>query len=215
MVTIMTTGHSLVKRVNLHIEMPTETSKSEGRYQPADVRRRQILDAATKLALEEGLGDTSIARVAEVAGVAKGSIYLHFRSRDELLAGLQADIWNQMLEHPAEVADSNELSWAQKLDAVAEHWMRFELDNHGLYHAVFHEIPSNAEEPMAGARDLLGRIVEGGVEAGEFDLKELDLDVLIHFLLHGYIGPCFHHSDQEKAISDVKELFRRLVGASS
>ena len=71
--------------------MTSDASATEARYLPPAVRRQQILDAAARLATSDGLENTSIAKVATSAGVAKGSIYLHFRSRHELIAALQAE----------------------------------------------------------------------------------------------------------------------------
>lgn len=191
---------------------PQTSTSPEGRFQSPEVRRRQILDAATRLAVEEGLENTSIAKVAEAAGVAKGSIYLQFDSRQDLLAGLQADLWAQMLERPGEIVTDRDLDWAAKLDAVVEHWMRFEFDYHNLYHAVFHTVATDSDEPFEAARTLLRRLVAGGIAAREFNLAELDEDAVLEFLLHGYIGPCFHHSDQTTAIANVQQLFRRALG---
>jgi len=194
---------------------PADHPATEGRFQSPEVRRRQILDAAARLAVADGLENTSIAKVAEAAGIAKGSIYLHYESRHDLLAGLQADLWRQMLERPGEIIADEELTWAVKLDAVVEHWMRFEFDRHDLYHAVFHTVATDSDEPLGEARALLGQLIAAGVAAGEFDLDGLDHDVVLEFLLHGYIGPCFHHADPESAVVIVQQLFRRTVGATS
>ena len=193
---------------------PTEHPATEGRFQSPEVRRRQILDAAARLAVADGLENTSIAKVAEAAGIAKGSIYLHYESRHDLLAGLQADLWRQMLERPGEIIADEQLTWAVKLDAVVEHWMRFEFDRHDLYHAVFHTVATDSDEPLGEARALLGQLIAAGVAAGEFDLDGLDHDVVLEFLLHGYIGPCFHHTDPESAVVNVQQLFRRSVWAT-
>jgi AcrR family transcriptional regulator len=193
---------------------PAENPTSDGRFQSPEVRRRQILDAAARLAVAHGLEKTSIAKVAEAAGLAKGSIYLHYESRRDLLAGLQADLWRQMLERPGEITADEELTWAAKLDAVVEHWMRFEFDRHDLYHAVFHTVATDSDEPLGEARALLGQLIAAGEEAGEFDLDGLDHDVVLEFLLHGYIGPCFHHTDPKTAVVNVQRLFRRTVGAT-
>ncbi|MDF2743659.1 MAG: TetR/AcrR family transcriptional regulator, partial [Actinomycetia bacterium] len=60
------------------------------RRQPPDVRREQILDAAERVLVGRGLAATTMADVAEAAAVAKGTVYLYFESRAELLAGLRA-----------------------------------------------------------------------------------------------------------------------------
>jgi len=193
---------------------PATNPPSGGRFKSPEVRRRQILDAAARLAVTEGLENTSIAKVAEAAGIAKGSIYLQFESRQDLLAGLQADLWAQMLERPGEIVADADLSWAAKLDAVVEHLMRFEFDYHDLYHAVFHTVATDSDEPFEAARTLIGGLVTAGSAAGEFDLVGLEEDVVLEFLLHGYIGPCFHHTDPDTAIVNVQQLFRRATGAT-
>ncbi|MGB3185764.1 MAG: TetR/AcrR family transcriptional regulator [Ornithinimicrobium sp.] len=193
---------------------PPQNPRSESRFQSPEVRRRQILDAAARLAVAEGLESTSIAKVADAAGIAKGSIYLQFESRQDLLAGLQADLWVHMLERPGEIVADGALSCVAKLDAVVEHWMRFEFDYHDLYHAVFHTVATGNDEPFETARALLGGLIAAGATAGEFNLNGLDEDVVLEFLLHGYIGPCFHHTDPDTAIANVQQLFRRATGVT-
>ncbi len=184
---------------------------TDGRFQSPEIRRRQILDAAARLAVDEGLENTSIAEVAAVAGLAKGSIYLHFDSRKELLAALQADLWTRMLEWPEAIIADTAMTSIDKLDAVVEHLMRFEYDHHDLYHAVFHTVATDRDEPFAQAAGLLNDLLASGTASGEFDLGGLDPDIVLQFLLHGYIGPCFHHSDPDTAVRDVQQLFRRVV----
>ncbi|TDD21417.1 TetR/AcrR family transcriptional regulator [Nonomuraea diastatica] len=57
---------------------------------PARQRERahRILDAATELVLRWGYDKTTIDDVAKRAGVAKGTIYLHWKTRDELFTAL-------------------------------------------------------------------------------------------------------------------------------
>jgi AcrR family transcriptional regulator len=60
-----------------------------------EFREREILDAARKIIARFGIQGTTIERVAEMANVAKGTIYLYFPSKDELvhatvLAGIRA-----------------------------------------------------------------------------------------------------------------------------
>ncbi|MGB3187572.1 MAG: TetR/AcrR family transcriptional regulator [Ornithinimicrobium sp.] len=173
-----------------------------------------MLDAAAALAISDGLESTSIAKVAAGAGVAKGAIYLHFASRGELIAGLQSRVWAQMMEQPRAVATDDALPWVARLDSVVAHWMRFELENQSLYHAVFHAVSSESDEPLEEARAVLARLLAGGVASGEFYLDGLDTATVVEFLLHAYVGPCFHAGpDQDRHITDVQRLFRRVIGA--
>lgn len=56
-------------------------------------RRRQLVEAATRVFAERGYHDTSVAAICERAGVAKGAVYWYFDSKEQLflevLAGAQ------------------------------------------------------------------------------------------------------------------------------
>lgn len=50
----------------------------------SDEKRARVLDQAAKLFAERGLNQTDMAELAARAGVAKGSLYNYFKSKDEL-----------------------------------------------------------------------------------------------------------------------------------
>jgi len=52
--------------------------------------RERILDAANKLFYTEGIRAVSVDAIAEKAGITKKSLYYHFKSKDELIAGYLA-----------------------------------------------------------------------------------------------------------------------------
>lgn len=56
---------------------------------PADEERQQrILDAAARLFVHYGYDKTTVSEIAQAAGVSKGAIYLHFKSKDDLFETL-------------------------------------------------------------------------------------------------------------------------------
>lgn len=181
-----------------------------GRFQPPEIRQRQILDATAALAVEYGLDDVSIAQVAKSAGIAKGSIYLHYASRADLIDALQADLWHKMLDGPNRTVSNDDVTWTDRLDDVVRHLVEFSMENEDLYHAVFHATATHTDEPWTESRQLISRLLQGGSEAGEFDV--VDLDVTTDFLLHAYAGPCYHSDDSEHVTTQVQRLFKRVVG---
>lgn len=52
----------------------------------------RIIDAATRLFAEQGYQQTTISEIAKVVGLAEGSIYDHFRGKEELLLTIP-DVW--------------------------------------------------------------------------------------------------------------------------
>jgi AcrR family transcriptional regulator len=77
------------------------------RKQP-ELVRRNLLDEARKLAVEEGLASVTMQAVSEAAGVTKGGCIHHFPSKkdlieavfDELLEGIDRDIEGRIARDP-------------------------------------------------------------------------------------------------------------------
>lgn len=185
---------------------------TSGRFQPPEVRQRQILDAAATLAVKHGLDNVSIAQVAKAAGVAKGSIYLQYASRSELIDALQADLWHKMLDRPTQIVADDRVTWTQRVDEIVEHLVEFSMKNEDLYHAVFHATATHTDEPWTESRQLIRQLLAGGDNAGEFSVG--DLEVTTDFLLHAYAGPCYHSNDRQRITAEVQRLFKRVIGAA-
>lgn len=64
---------------------------------PAGDKRGRILDAAVRVVAEKGFFGATIAEIAREAGVADGTIYLYFRSKDDLLVSLVEDALARIL----------------------------------------------------------------------------------------------------------------------
>ena len=65
----------------------------------ADVRRDELLDVALDLCVEVGFEAMSVEQVTSAAGVAKGTFYHYFASKQELLAQLVSRFGDQLFDH--------------------------------------------------------------------------------------------------------------------
>ena len=74
---------------------------------PRASARERLLAAADELFYKEGINNVGIDRVIEQAGVAKASLYAHFRSKDELVR--------------AYLQDRHEVRKARVLERIARH----------------------------------------------------------------------------------------------
>ncbi len=63
-----------------------------------DSKKRRILDAARALLVKRGYQDFVLDDVARQAGVAKGTLFLYFRSKDQLFAAAFADLVDSLGE---------------------------------------------------------------------------------------------------------------------
>lgn len=60
-------------------------------------RRAVILDAALKTFVKRGYPDTKVAEIAAGAGVAEGTLYNYFQSKEELLLALFDEKWSMII----------------------------------------------------------------------------------------------------------------------
>ena len=94
-------------------------------------KRPRILEAAVKVFAKNGFYATRVSDVAKAAGVADGTIYLYFKSKDELLLSLFEDRVEKLLSYmrgelpklggrpPSSAASSNSSSASSKASATS------------------------------------------------------------------------------------------------
>lgn len=119
----------------------------------ASETRQKLLDAAVALFLERGYDNLRIGDITEAAGVGKGTFYLHFADkRDLLLAYFQ-----QSRERVEAVETEAEASDMEYLTRV-KHRLRAALASDGQWHKVmtFLRIAAGSDDPevAAGARSV-------------------------------------------------------------
>lgn len=68
--------------------MSVAARKLTTRPQPLTDKREAILSAATQIFAQHGFFQSQVADVARAAGVAAGTVYLYFRSKDDILVSL-------------------------------------------------------------------------------------------------------------------------------
>ncbi|HEY8217222.1 MAG TPA: TetR/AcrR family transcriptional regulator [Acidimicrobiia bacterium] len=185
------------------------------REEPA-VRREQILDAAERTLVERGLATATMADVAVAAGVAKGTVYLYYDSKDELLAALRARYLNRFASSVAAELDPGRTTSATvALERCLAALFDFSAGNHRLHHVLFHEAGFSEEDALGGIREMVGALVADGVARGEFRVADPQLTTT--FLLHGLHGALvteMHQPvpDRERFVSGAIAVARATLG---
>ena len=189
------------------------------RRQPPDVRREQILDATQQVLLRRGPAAATMADVAEAAALAKGTVYLYFASKAELLAGLRARYFERLSATLAEQAAAEPETpppLATRVRELVAASCDFALANHELHHVLFHEAGLGEHATFARARAAVARLVEEGAAAGELDVPdpELATDFVMHGL-HGILVAASHQprSDRRRLVEGVTRLVCGALGA--
>lgn len=76
-------------------------------------RRRELVATAKRLFVERGFAQTSVSAIVREAGVAQGTFYLYFKSKQALLPYLRAEVLNHYLQAFEETTKAR----AQRADA--------------------------------------------------------------------------------------------------
>ncbi len=83
-------------------------------------KRKRIIDAAVDVFADKGFFQAKVSEIAEAAGVADGTIYLYFKSKDDLLISLFREKMNEILQRFSAIRDEG--SPEQQLRRyIAEH----------------------------------------------------------------------------------------------
>jgi TetR/AcrR family acrAB operon transcriptional repressor len=72
----------------------------------AQETRNRILDTAEQVFVKKGVSNTSLAQLAEAAGVTRGAIYWHFRNKADLFDAMMSRVVLPMEEMAARAGDT-------------------------------------------------------------------------------------------------------------
>ena len=81
----------------------------------AEVRREEILDAAEKLFAAKGFDNTSTGDILDAVGIARGTLYYHFKSKEEILDGVIQRITDHLVQSAGEIVRTKELPVLERL----------------------------------------------------------------------------------------------------
>ena len=101
--------------------------------------RDQLIEAATALFLEQGFAKTTIQQIADRAGISKGAVYLHFRSKSQLLIAIMKNLGDSIVEQVERIADREDLSPREQLHAQLRYHFEEVLEHQQLMEVYLKE----------------------------------------------------------------------------
>ena len=174
-------------------------SDSPTRRRRKDARPQELLDAALALFVEKGFAATRAEEVAQRAGVSKGTLYLYYPSKEELLKAVISANLSDRIAEGADLAAGHSGSAASLLRVILVDWWRQLYDSPaaGVFKLVITEVRSfpeiatfYAREVIEPAHRLLGGILQRGMAEGEF--RRVDIDNAVHSLVLPLVMLCLH-----------------------
>jgi AcrR family transcriptional regulator len=169
------------------------------RQRRKEARPQELLDAALELFVEKGFAATRAEEVAARAGVSKGTLYLYYPSKEDLLkAVIEHRVASEIAAGAAEAA-SFKGPTDELLRAVLTNWWQRIYDSpvSGVFKIVITEVrnfPEIAEfhrrAVVEPGQKLIGQLLQRGIDRGEF--RPVDLATAVHSLVFPMIMACLH-----------------------
>lgn len=199
--------------------MPAKPA-SAPRTKPAEERRDDLMSAAEQLFLDKGVEPTTIEEITRGAGVAKGTFYLHFGSKADMLDALRTRLVQRLLDRiVAETARRPTEDWPGRLAAWAEACCTGYLDAARLHHLVFVAAPPPTREGLTRNPliDDLEALLASGAAAGAWLVDDPRFTAIFLFnALHGVVnqpGIGNGRAARRALLRAVAQHFGRVVGA--
>ncbi|OAN51504.1 TetR/AcrR family transcriptional regulator [Magnetospirillum moscoviense] len=137
----------------------------------------RIHQAALTLFVAKGVTETSVRDLAQAAGIAEGTLYRHYASKDDLVADLFASNYAAFADRLTTLG-RQQAGFRARLAALVAEVFRFHDNNPTLFrflllvsHQALARVPDDAANPVS----VLHSLVEQGVQDGEITLTDAAL----------------------------------------
>ena len=195
---------------------------------PAETRRQEILDAAVRLFDEAGYDATTVQHIAAAAGVAAGTVYLYYPSKENVLLTLHSEFHDgieQALQatfeavwarHASEDL-SNEESLQIMVGAMVDTVVQFIRDNPAKSSVICRfspRLPDDREDDNHTS-SYLAAALEFGVEQGRIQVS--DPQMAARLLEAALSGPLSHMvvegdaDEVDRLAAQAKEFFVKAL----
>ena len=133
-----------------------------------EAKESSILDAAETIFAQVGFDGAKVSEIARAASVAEGTVYLYYKNKQDLLAGVVGRFWTQ-LTLGAEAAIEPDAATREQLEQLGRYHLNSILDQFEVVSLTYRARPQQ-EQGLDQVREyvrVFDRIMQRGVDRGE------------------------------------------------
>lgn len=164
-------------------------SKPKKRGRVVSNRREEILQVAAALFASRGFEAASIREIGDAAGILSGSLYHHFKSKDEMLHDILKRFVDKLAPlYESVLAESEDVS--ETLANLITAGLKVSLENSSALTVMMHERKflnrnpdfSYVNEAMLEVERIWYGVLQEGVRSGAFR-KDLDMNLVLRMMM--------------------------------
>lgn len=157
---------------------------------PPEERRLEIIEAAQQLFITQGFNNTTIVQILRKVGIAKGTLYYYFQSKEEILDAIVLMYIEQGVEAARALLADRSMGAHEKLRLIISA-QSFEQGDKGEVIEQLHGV-NNAElhmksitETIKAIAPIIAEVIQQGIEEGVYRTDSDNVQEVVEFLLVG------------------------------
>ncbi len=177
-----------------------------------------ILQAALDVLRAEGFEHLTIEKVAEAAGIAKGSVYNHFRNKQELVTQVFERSIEPAIEAGGRIVEGS-FGAVQKLEAMLRLWFSHFSQHRGLFDFLFRDPHvrelcfTSQRSKSALAIERFRHIFDQGIREGDFrPVNAMSAAEMVVGAVQFCIERQLESGEQRPIESSIQELMDLILG---
>ncbi len=186
-----------------------------------DERREDLLAAARTVFRAKGISIATVSDVTEEAGVAKGTFYLYFDSKEALLGALKERFVDDLIARATALYwRVGRDDWWALADVTVESLIDFMVEHADLIQVFAQDslTPGSTQifaEAERKLRNMFAAGIKAGMEAGTFrDTDPVLTATFLNHAIHGTVEQAILYEggvDRDRVVGGAKELMRRVL----
>jgi AcrR family transcriptional regulator len=182
-------------------------------------KRSEIRDAALEIFARKGFENTTVQEIADKANISKGTIYLYFKTKEDILDAASQEILQQLegellqaLDGLSDPSDKLSALIKQALDITPEFEQIFavhmEIRLFHLRNKAYENVIRHLEETLIRFRLIVTEIIEQGKDQGVFRSKvnAQALAICLLGIIDGIVMQ-YLHDKSGFSMQDVRDEF--------
>ena len=141
-------------------------------------RKKEILDKALDLFMENGYEDVTFQKIADKCGVTRTTLYIYFKNKKEIFAWSIKQLTNEIESSLLKIIDNRDLSYEERLKSVLHTILQKCVDNYRLFVITLtyllqlkntgKDTKKIVQRRIIRLRHLLSTVIIDGITSGNF-----------------------------------------------
>lgn len=180
--------------------------------------REKIIKHALKIFAQKGFFRTTVDDIAQATGVAKGTVYLYFKDKQDLYIATIDEHFNRALEElsaieaetttPSEKMEEIAINLIDYIKTLKTSYMLFTFENINLKGKTLKQMHTVIEPKIQAMIEIISKIIRSGIHSNEF--RKVDPKVAAFYFIstiRAIFLSDFYMSDVSFKTDTVLKLF--------